>query len=378
MKKPAAASTATLEAVWLRADAFFVRRIAWDASVPAASQVELALEATGPFATEQLYYGHLVAPDGRAALVFATHRRVVPGDGWPEAPLVLPTLVALLGAAPDRPLVRVWHHADVLTVAAWDGTGVLPAWVLARQTEPDNADAVRQTLLAEVFQRLGQKPEIDDYSGPLEATLGRNQDELELRLKASSGGKTLVTIFPRAVGETLDVRDKAVLGERRRALRRDRVLWGAVIAAIVGLVLAGGLEAGLWMGGKLLQRQRAEQAGRADEVQRIETAQTLSSRIAEMAQRRLRPLEMLAVLNLPRPASVQFIRCVSSGLNTLEIEGQTADAAGVGAYEAALRGLPELESFEIRDVRLREGTTTFQLTAVFKPDALVAGNGGTP
>lgn len=132
------------------------------------------------------------------------------------------------------------------------------------------------------------------------------------------------------------------------------------------------------MGGKLLQRQRAEQAGRADEVQRIETAQTLSSRIAEMAQRRLRPLEMLAVLNLPRPASVQFIRCVSSGLNTLEIEGQTADAAGVGAYEAALRGLPELESFEIRDVRLREGTTTFQLTAVFKPDALVAGNGGTP
>jgi len=111
----------------------------------------------------------------------------------------------------------------------------------------------------------------------------------------------------------------------------------------------------------------------AEEVRKIETAQTLSVRIEEMAGRQLRPFEMLAVLNDVRPAAIQFMRCSTGGVNTLEIEGQTGNAASVGTYETALRSVAALESVEIRDVRLREGTTNFQLTAVFRPGALDQG-----
>jgi hypothetical protein len=104
-----------------------------------------------------------------------------------------------------------------------------------------------------------------------------------------------------------------------------------------------------------------------EDVRKIETAQSLSTRIGEMTQRRLRPFEMLAVLNDARPDSIQFLRCVTSGFNTLEIEGQTGNAGSVGSFESTLRGLPALAGVEIRDVRLREGTTNFQLTAVFAP-----------
>jgi len=365
------ASKAADSLVWLPAEAFFVRRIGLDPTAAAFPQVELALEGTTPFAREQLYYGYLPASDGLTALMFATHRRIFPGDGWPEASVVLPAFAPLLGEPPPGAWIRLWQEGGSLIAAAWDGSSSLPCLVLAHQTEPATEVSVRAVLLDEVTRRLGGRtPEMEEFTGPVEVNPGRKERGLDLRLNARAGNRALVTTLAPTALEAMDVRDKAGLASRRSARRRDRLLWGAFATALAGIGLAVLLEGVVFAGGLWLKGRRAEQALVAEDVRQIETAQSLSTRIDEMTQRRLRPFEMLAVLNDIRPDSIQFLRCATTGLNTLEIEGQTGDAASVGVFETALRGLAGLESVDMRDVRLREGTTTFQLTTVFKPGIL--------
>jgi len=361
--------------VWLPAETFFVRRVTLDPNAPAAAQVELALEIAAPFALEQLYYGYMAAPDGRSALAFATHRRLFPGDGWPEAGVVLPAFAVLLGEPPGAERVRLWQAPGCVVAAAWDGRAALPAHVLARAVATEDEAAARATLLDEVAQRLGgRRPEVDEFTGPITAKPLPSDRGWELSLTGRGSGRTLLTLLAPEGLAAMDVRDKTVLAARRQARRREAMLWRTLAAALIGLAAAAVLEGGLFATDRVFARWRAEQEGRADEVRRIETAQTLGTRIEEMTARRLRPFEMLALVNDVRPAAVRFVRCSTVGLTTLEVEGQAADAASVGTFEAALKGLPALASAEMSDVRLREGVTTFQFTATFKPESL-AGEG---
>lgn len=368
MKKTAPTESVADRPVWLPAEGFFVRRISLDPVAAAGPQVELALEASAPFALEQLYYGHLAAPDGLTALVFATHRRIFPGEGWPEAPVVLPAFAALLGAPPPGVWLRLWQDAGCLMVVAWDGSGPLPCLVLAQPTDPAGETAARTALLGEATRRLGgHAPEPEEFAGPVELNPSGRGPGLELRLNVRDSNRSLVTRLVPAALATMDVRDKALLSARRLNRRRETWLWGTLVTALAGIAVAALLEGVVLAGGVVLNGWREEQARLVEDVRKIETAQSLSTRIGEMTQRRLRPFEMLAVLNDARPDSIQFLRCVTSGFNTLEIEGQTGNAGSVGSFESTLRGLPALAGVEIRDVRLREGTTNFQLTAVFAP-----------
>jgi Tfp pilus assembly protein PilN len=217
---------------------------------------------------------------------------------------------------------------------------------------------------------------VEEFSGDVTVE-PRKSGGLELTLADGGGGRRLTTVFDGAAVEAMDVRDKAVLAERRSALQRDRMLWRVLQTAVGGLILAGLLELGMIAGGVLLRQQREAQAQLAPEVERIQTAQALGTRIEEMSRRRLRPFEMLAVLNAVRPPGVLFTRSVTNGQGSLEIEGQTANADAVGAFESALRALPSIETLEVRDLRLRDGLTTFQLSASFREGTLatVAGTG---
>lgn len=367
-KSPRSAADAL---VWLPAESFFVRRVKLDPAAPAATQVELALEVAAPFALEQLYYGYLAAPDGRTALAFATHRRLFPGEGWPQAGVVLPVSAALLGNPPAGERVRLWQAPGAVVAAAWDARSPLPVLVLARAVATGGETTARAALLDEVAQRLGgRRPEVDDFAGPVTAKPLPADRGWELQLAARGPGAALVTVLAPEALAAMDVRDKVVLNVRRQARRREIILWRTLVAALAGLGLAAVIEVGLFATGRFQARWRAEQAGRAGEVSRIETAQALGTRIEEMTAGRLRPFEMLALVNDVRPAAVRFVRCSTVGLTTLEIEGQASDAASVGAFESALKALPALATAEVRDVRLREGVTTFQLAATFKPEVL--------
>jgi hypothetical protein len=372
---PSETVVATEDPVLLPSASFYVRRMPLDPAGDAASQVEIALEAQAPFAAAQLFYGFVRAADGKTALAFATHRRLFAPEAWDGATVVVPDLVALLGAAPTGTKIRVWRQSESVAVAAWDGSGELPAFVLARAATSATAAEVRDELLAETRRRLDRSADVEEFSG--EVTLAPQKGGgLEFSLGAGGGGRSIAGRYDFAALEAMDVRDKAVLAERRATRQRDLYLWRVLQVAVGGLVLAGLLELGLIAGGVLLRQQRESLAQVQPEVQRVQTAQALSTRIEEMSQRRLRPFEMLAVLNGVRPPGLLFTRSVTNGQGSLEVEVTTANADGVGLFESAVRALPTIESLEVRDLRLREGTTIAQLVVTFRAGSL-AGIGGT-
>lgn len=364
--------------MWLPAEAFYVRRIVLDVGAPAEPQVELALEAAAPFALEQLYHGFVGAPPGAGALLFATHRRLFAGQDWAEAVAVLPAFLPLVLNPPTAARLRFWRHDLDLTVAGWDGSGPLPAVVLSRRAAPGGEAECRVTLLDEAAGRLAlANLATEEYTGPAEIRNLRQRAGWEFVLKGAGATPDLRTRCEGPALETADVRDPMVLQTRRQRQRRNRLLWRGFALGAAGMAMAALLELALSGGGKLFARQQATLEARAVAVAKIEAAQALGARVEELAQRRFRPFEMLAVLNEARPASVQFVRSVNQGHHTLVIEAQARDAVSVGAYEGALRGIAVLESVEIRDVRLREGLVTFQLTVVFKPAAF-GREGGRP
>ena len=108
-------------AALLPGNRFFVRRLALDGP-DVQTQVNLALEALSPFPLEQMLVGHLVSADGRAALIYAAHRRrFTPEESlaWPEDCQVVPEFLALCSHRPAAGGVVVHRGEERLTALAW-------------------------------------------------------------------------------------------------------------------------------------------------------------------------------------------------------------------------------------------------------------------
>jgi len=174
---------------------------------------------------------------------------------------------------------------------------------------------------------------------------------------------------------TADVRDKAVLTAHRRDRRRATLVGGVFSAIVAGLAACLVLELTVLGGRALLARKNGEIAALAPEIQKIESAQYLASKLEKMAAQQLQPFEMLAVINQPRPASIEFLRVTTAGPLRLDIEAQTANAGDLRIYESALRALSGIERVELRDPRMRSGRTTFALEVNFQPNWATQGEG---
>jgi len=353
--------------VLVPANRFFVQTVPLEPGAEAGTQTAYVLEEFSPFPPAQLYHGYLAAPDRSQALVFAAYRRRFPAaetEAWTAADLVLPAFVALLGSPSGGAELIVHAHGAGLTGVVWDGASALPAIVQAQAGAEPATDEQRAAFVAELRARSGHE---DAPVRILEGEIGVGRD-------AESGfvfsvGEVETARFPAGALESADVRDKAFLSEQQQGRRRDQWLWRALLVAVAASGLATTLDLGAlalqgWVG-----RRRGIAAGQAPQVQRIETAQALAERIENLASRRLRPFEMLGLINERRPRSIQFLRATTRGNNLLEVEAQTPNAADVGNYEAALRALPALARVETRDLRARENLLTFVLVVTFKPDA---------
>jgi hypothetical protein len=101
----------------------------------------------------------------------------------------------------------------------------------------------------------------------------------------------------------------------------------------------------------------------------------VATRVEDLTARQERPLEWLAQAAAIRPRSVQFLRAGTRNDRSLEIEVQTANAADAASYEAALRRLPGIETAETRELRVREGLTSFVVALKFKSAAGPAAGG---
>jgi hypothetical protein len=270
--------------------------------------------------------------------------------------------------------VRILRGPQDLAAAIWNGTSELPLAVMVRELAGDaDGAASAAALVAEIKSRAGlESAAVKEFAGPV--TFSRpGKGSTLLRIEGSDGG--LTTNLESQALAAADIRDKDFLAGHRAALKRDLLLWRTFATCAVGLAAMVVLEAALLGGGYWLKGLKGTVAAQAPAVQRIETAQALSTRIEEMTQRQLLPFEMLAVINQNRPVSVRFIRTTTTGLYTLEIDAETSQAADVDQYEAVLRVAPELAGVETRNLQTRNGVTSFILSVTFKPESLQRGTG---
>ncbi|MBC8010861.1 MAG: hypothetical protein H7067_12285 [Burkholderiales bacterium] len=355
--------------VLARADAFFTRRVPLAPGEPVGPQVSLALEGMAPFPPEQLYYGHLTGADGQSALVFAAFRRRFSAEeteAWDSAAMVTPEFVPLLPTRPSGDGLTLHVGAARVTALAWKAGADLPAAVVVRV----GGSEISESLLDEARSRaeLPLYAEVIRIEGePLLVAAG--EGAFESRVGEASHGA-----LPESWSTSMDVRDPEFLNERRLAAVRDLWLWRGLLGAAAVLVFSATLHIGSGVLGLLTRSRENLIATQKPVVEQISAAQLLANRIGELSEKRLMPFEMMALINPPRPESVVFQRAVTRGLLGLEVEAQAANAEDVGAYENALRALPALASVSTRDVRARDGVTSFVITIEFKSAALR--NGG--
>jgi hypothetical protein len=366
-------------AVLLPSDRFFLRLVPLAPDLPALSQAELALEAFAPFPPSQLFWGCCVAPDRTSALVYAAHRRRFSPEeqaGWEHADLVAPDLLVLVGSAPAAATLLVQAGPHSLAGVAWNAGAGWPVAVHARGFAAEPTEDNRRQFAAELAARAGL-PGVPVRTVAGVPAARREGDRLIIELADAAGANLARTAIPWAEQDTLDVRDRSSLGKRRRDRGRGEFIWRLLLAGGAAAALALLLEVGGLTFSLLTRAQRTRVERQAPGVEKLATAHSLASRIDELTHRRLRFFEMLATINDPRPRSIAFTRTGTNGRKGLEIEASTNNADDVGTYESALRSLPALEKVEIKDLRARDGVTTFALAVEFKPES-GAGNGGAP
>ncbi|MDR1282568.1 MAG: hypothetical protein LBK99_17360 [Opitutaceae bacterium] len=362
--------------LFLPGDRFFVRTVALAEGAPVDEQVALAIEGLSPFGPAQLYSGYVVAPDKKTALAYAAWRRRFADadpEAWDAARQVLPEFLPLLAHRPERGAAGIvlCQGPERLVGMAWRRGETLPAAVLVKES---TSETDQEPHAAALRERAGLDADVPVRipAGEINAT---TTGEGALELRVGHAATPPPWVLPAAALDAADVRDPGFLAARERAARRDHWLWRGVQLAISLLVFAALVEiAASVFRAHTASRNKRSNAQSAD-VNRLMTAQTLAERIGELSDRRLMPLEMLALINPQRPRSITFQRTVTRGTRELEIEAQTASAADVNAYESILKELPAIERVQTRDIRAREGTTSFILALTFRPEALRATDG---
>ena len=356
---------------------FFVRAVPVNAAAGAEAvsrEVELALEVVSPFPVSQLFYGYLWHPESVHALVFAAFRRRFTDDeqaAWVEAERVVPHFVLAASLNPGAGRTVVLGDGASLTAVYWGEPGPVPSRVVTAPLAPEATDVERSAVRSALLRAVGSVGAgVVDLPTPV-----RTPDEgNEQRVLWAAGEYTLN--LPLANGSHLDVRDKGELAARRASQRRARLLWrgflaslGALVLLTLGEVALIGLRA--WEAGRLARVEAQQPA-----VDRIMSQQALATRIEELSTKQLRPFEMISLVTVAgnpgtqKPVSVQFIRTVTNGLYTLEVEAQTKVGGDLALYQAALRQNPAVASVEVAKHDVRDATTTFVLVITFKPEAL--------
>ncbi len=353
---------------------FFMRAIPVTEGATAAevaAQAELAIESLAPFPIAQLYYGHHWLPGAVHALIYAAYRKRFPADEvetWAGAEAVLPSFVTVLNKAdvPKPATVLVVPGAAGMTGLYFADASGVPTHVrvepLGAEATDDDRISVRENLL----RAFPEKLHVIDAGGEPQFDPASPQGEFVFR------AGTLETHFEAADVAPLDIRDKGELADRRRAHARDLILWRAFLGCVALIALAALLEVAL-IGTSIWQNQRlALEARQKPVVESIMTSQSLATRIEELSTKRLLPFEMLALINTVRPRTIQFMRTVTKGLYTLEVEAQTSSTGDIDVCRSALNRLPGCEKAEVLEPRSRDGLSTFRLVVTFKPDAFKA------
>ena len=350
---------------------FFIRSVAVADGATAADvavQTELAIETLAPFPVAQLYYGHYWKVGSKSALIYAAYRkRFIAEDvaTWTDAEVVLPSFVAVLNTSePPLPATAVLLPTATSVTGLYfaDASGV-PSQVRVETLSLEATEAERDQACSALLGAFPEKLHVVTHEAEPVFDPASPQGEFVFRMGKAE------THFDSNEIASLDVRDKGELEARRRAHRRDLILWRTFLGCAAAIALSALLEIAL-IGTSLWQKQRlALEARQKPVVEAIMTSQSLATRIEELSNKRLQPFEMLNLINAARPKTIQFMRTVTSGLYKLEVEAQTNDSGDIDVFRSALNKLPGCQKAEVVDPRSRDGVSTFKLVVTFSPEA---------
>ena len=361
------------EAAMLPGNRFFVRRLAVEGEdVP--GQVNLALEAISPFPLEQMLVGFVTSADGKQVLAYAAHRRRFTAEesfAWPEDCQVVPEFLALCGHRPAADGVVTHRGEERLTALAWKAGEELPAAIVVAEL----ADADEAGLAREAAARadLAADVPVESLAGALSGALV----EGNLVLKGEFDGTFTI---PKKGLDDSDIRDSDFLAERRKKERLNLLLWNAARVGAAVLVLSLLLDIGGFVVGMRSHALEVANETRQPLVEDIEESQKITDRILELGVKRLLPMEMLALVNEKRPATVEFtnIHCEVKKLKDsvltkpmMTVDARTPNAGDISDFLKAVQAMPEVEAVTNSEPRVRETSTTFRLEITFKQALLL-------
>ena len=361
------------EAAMLPGNRFFVRRLSVEGDdVP--GQVNLALEAISPFPLEQMLVGFVTSADGKQVLAYAAHRRRFTAEesfAWPEDCQVVPEFLALCGHRPAADGIVVHRSDERLTALAWKAGDELPAAiVVAELADTDEAAIARE---AATRADLAAETPVENVTGGLAGAIV----EGDLILKGEFEGTFTI---PQKGLDDSDIRDSDFLAERRKKERLNLILWNA--ARLGAAVLVVSLLLDITGGVVGMRRASLEVANEArrPQVEDIEASQAITSRILELGVKRLLPMEMLALVNEKRPATVEFtnIQCeIKKAKDStiakpmMTVDAKTPNAGDISDFLKAVQSMPEVEAATNSEPRVRETSTTFRIEITFKQAVLL-------
>ncbi len=362
--------TRTREVAILPDHRFFMRSVALTDEAeagPIADQIELALEGMAPFPLSQTLWAYWTKPGCDHAMVFAAYQKRFTAEemeAWSEAEWVTPRLSTLLiEENPSAATTYILTAEDGLTAVHFGDASGVPTQIRAVALSPEVSEEEIATVREELIRACGGSTTVRDLEATKVKAGQPGTDELLIK---RAGEDTAVSLD---LAQALDVRDQAELTGRRRARVRDSWLWRGLVAALVTLLFAGLAELSLW-GASFWQDALHQQVQvQSPVVSEIETADRLATRIEELHTKRLRPFEMIAIADGPRPETIIFLRTEATGLYTLEIEAETNDIQSIDNYVSALRDLAGIESVDPPDLDTRGSQSTIRLLVRFTSDA---------
>ncbi|WP_404425209.1 hypothetical protein [Nibricoccus sp. IMCC34717] len=356
----------------LPAPYFFVRVLDVDPAAneaDVARQVELAVENWAPFPLAQVYFGHHWKSGARRAVIYAAYRRRFPvevQDSWAGVEWVAPEFAPLLGfeGRPGQTVVL----AGELGVAAlhWSEAGQPPSHVLTRPYPEDADEALKASVVEELIRAIGGTKELSELREPPLHSGEPGASSWTFTVGDQSHTCT------RAELDRMDIRDREDLAAIRKARVRDLTLWRLFVVSL--WIIGGGLLAqAAFFGGTKWERAREQRlTRRAPEIEAINRANELATRIEELATKRLLPFEMIDAVREGKPATVVFRSVTTQNVGQLEINATTTQAADLPQYRAALVANPKVERAEFVDQNSRDRVTSFRLLVTFKANAFDA------
>ncbi|MFT3869241.1 MAG: hypothetical protein QM715_12350 [Nibricoccus sp.] len=349
---------------------FFCRTVpvpAMASPAEVAGQVEIALEGMAPFPVAQMYHGHYWRSGARNALVYAAYRKRFPSEQvetWADAEAVMPAFASMLHAkVAGSTTLLIWAE-KTLTAIRWEDPFDAPISVHARELPPDFKPEDRDALRDDLLRISGASIHVAETEAAPTLDSAASQDD-EYLFRSTSYDSN----FTREEMDVLDVRDKEELQSRRRARSRDLILWRVLLGCAATIALCLLLE-GTVFGLGIWQKNRENLVReQTPQVEKIKQTNSLVLQVEERSTKRIRPFEMLTLLDGKLPASVVFSRATVKDLYTLEIEASATNPSDTDLFRVTLSSLPFCESVDVKLQPAQAGRNPFRATVKFRPNA---------